>query len=57
MIKHSFADHAVNNLGVAANCRYDSSLGLLTKKFVALVEGAPDGILDLNHAAESLQVL
>lgn len=38
------------------NCRYDSSLGLLTKKFVALVEAAPDGVLDLNKAAESLSV-
>ena len=42
--------------GSGANCRYDSSLGLLTKKFVALVEGAPDGVLDLNKAAEALQV-
>ena len=42
--------------GTGGNCRYDSSLGLLTKKFVSLVEGAPDGILDLNNAATSLQV-
>ncbi len=41
--------------GGGANCRFDSSLGLLTKKFVALVESAPDGVLDLNKAAESLQ--
>ena len=41
--------------GGGANCRYDSSLGLLTKKFVSLVEEAPDGILDLNNAATSLQ--
>ncbi len=39
-----------------ANCRYDSSLGLLTKKFVDLVSAAPGGILDLNRAAESLSV-
>ncbi|KAK9825108.1 hypothetical protein WJX74_009727 [Apatococcus lobatus] len=38
------------------NCRYDSSLGLLTKKFVQLVETAPEGVLDLNKAADSLQV-
>jgi hypothetical protein len=37
-------------------CRYDSSLGLLTKKFIALVAGANDGILDLNRAAEALNV-
>ncbi|KAL1495839.1 hypothetical protein AB1Y20_016699 [Prymnesium parvum] len=37
-------------------CRYDSSLGLLTKKFVSLIQGAPDGVLDLNQAATSLGV-
>ncbi len=40
----------------AGNCRYDSSLGLLTKKFVNLVEAAPDGVLDLNKAADALAV-
>ena len=43
------------NMGCEGN-RYDSSLGLLTKKFVQLVEAAPDGVLDLNKAAESLNV-
>ena len=28
--------------------RYDTSLGLLTKKFVGLLRSAPDGVLDLN---------
>ena len=41
---------------ICAGNRYDSSLGLLTKKFVQLVEAAPDGVLDLNKAAESLNV-
>lgn len=36
--------------------RYDSSLGLLTKKFVQLLTEAPDGILDLNVAANALGV-
>ena len=36
--------------------RYDSSLGLLTKKFLALVEEAEDGTLDLNKAADMLSV-
>lgn len=40
----------------ALGCRFDSSLGLLTKKFVKLVEEAPGGVLDLNKAAESLLV-
>eukprot|EP00899_Mesostigma_viride_P022549 jgi/Mesvir1/3479/Mv11970-RA.1 len=37
-------------------CRYDSSLGLLTKKFVHLLEKADQGVLDLNKAADTLQV-
>ncbi|KAJ1385790.1 Winged helix-like DNA-binding domain superfamily [Sesbania bispinosa] len=40
----------------AGSCRYDSSLGLLTKKFINLVKHAEDGILDLNKAAETLEV-
>ncbi|CAG8618499.1 25659_t:CDS:2 [Racocetra persica] len=39
-----------------SSCRYDSSLGLLTKKFVNLLKEAKDGDLDLNTAAVSLQV-
>ncbi|XP_022766527.1 transcription factor E2FC-like isoform X2 [Durio zibethinus] len=45
-----------NGLSAAGNCRYDSSLGLLTKKFVNLIMEAEDGILDLNHTAEVLEV-
>ncbi|GJN38347.1 hypothetical protein PR202_gb27380 [Eleusine coracana subsp. coracana] len=37
------------------SCRYDSSLSLLTKKFISLLEGAEDGTLDLNKAAETLE--
>lgn len=37
-------------------CRYDSSLGQLTKKFINLINKATDGVLDLNHAAVMLQV-
>ncbi|KAJ6821025.1 transcription factor E2FA [Iris pallida] len=40
----------------AGTCRYDSSLGLLTKKFINLLKNAKDGILDLNQAAETLEV-
>eukprot|EP00951_Prasinocladus_malaysianus_P030353 scaffold285417_cov52-Prasinocladus_malaysianus.AAC.1 len=36
--------------------RYDSSLGLLTKKFINLLETAEQGVLDLNKAAELLSV-
>lgn len=37
-------------------CRYDSSLGLLTTKFVNLLKESEDGVLDLNLAAEKLSV-
>lgn len=36
--------------------RYDTSLGLLTKKFVELLAQSCDGVLDLNQAADTLQV-
>jgi len=39
-----------------ASSRYDSSLGILTKKFVGLIKKAKDGIIDLNQAAEKLSV-
>ncbi|XP_075089791.1 transcription factor E2FA [Nicotiana tabacum] len=51
----------VSNVGspsplTPANCRYDSSLGLLTKKFINLIKHAEDGMLDLNQAADTLEV-
>ncbi|XP_030639096.1 transcription factor E2F3-like [Chanos chanos] len=36
--------------------RYDTSLGLLTKKFVQLLGQSSDGVVDLNRAAEVLKV-
>jgi len=36
--------------------RYDTSLGLLTKKFVNLLQMSPRGIVDLNFASASLEV-
>ena len=42
--------------GAKRGSRYDSSLGLLTKKFVALIEATTDGVLDLNTAAAQLNV-
>lgn len=36
--------------------RYDTSLGLLTKKFVGLLRNSYNGVLDLNQAAEMLNV-
>lgn len=45
-----------NPLTPAGSCRYDNSLGLLTKKFINLLRQAEDGIIDLNDAAETLDV-
>ncbi|KAK4375840.1 hypothetical protein RND71_006517 [Anisodus tanguticus] len=45
-----------NNVTPVGPCRYDSSLGLLTKKFINLIKHAEDGILDLNKAADTLEV-
>lgn len=36
--------------------RYDTSLGLLTKKFVGLLEESANGVIDLNKASEQLGV-
>mmetsp|Transcript_7628 Transcript_7628/g.18845 ORF Transcript_7628/g.18845 Transcript_7628/m.18845 type:complete len:775 (+) Transcript_7628:238-2562(+) len=36
--------------------RYDSSLGLLTKKFVQILRASPDNSIDLNRAASELGV-
>ncbi|XP_022766988.1 transcription factor E2FA-like isoform X2 [Durio zibethinus] len=58
----SIPQTSVSNAGLlspltpAGSCRYDSSLGLLTKKFINLIKHSEDGILDLNKAAETLEV-
>ncbi|KAI3989484.1 hypothetical protein MKX01_022759 [Papaver californicum] len=49
-------DFASNLLTPTGSCRYDSSLGLLTKKFLSLILEAKDGILDLNKTADVLKV-
>lgn len=36
--------------------RYDTSLGLLTRKFIDLLENSPDGVIDLNVASVQLNV-
>ncbi|KAL8129974.1 hypothetical protein V2J09_019129 [Rumex salicifolius] len=45
-----------NNLTPVGPCRYDSSLSILTKKFINLIKHAEDGVLDLNKAADTLEV-
>ncbi|KAG6514500.1 hypothetical protein ZIOFF_024861 [Zingiber officinale] len=46
-----------NALTPVNTCRYDSSLGLLTKKFINLLTHEQDGILDLNNAAQILEAV
>ena len=36
--------------------RYETSLGLLTKKFVSLFQSSSSGTVDLNKASETLNV-
>jgi hypothetical protein len=36
--------------------RYDTSLGLLTRKFIELLQESPDGVVDLNVASTKLSV-
>lgn len=36
--------------------RFDASLVLLTRRFMALLKKAPDGVLDLNEVATTLGV-
>ncbi|XP_041059896.1 transcription factor E2F1-like [Carcharodon carcharias] len=36
--------------------RYDTSLSLITKRFIQLLAQSPDGVLDLNWAAQALEV-
>lgn len=39
-----------------SSTRYDTSLGLLTKKFVSLLQNSTDGVVDLNIASAKLDV-
>ncbi|KAL6537878.1 hypothetical protein OROHE_012165 [Orobanche hederae] len=45
-----------DNLTPVGPCRYYNSLGLLTKKFIHLIKHSEDGIIDLNKAADTLEV-
>ncbi|XP_020573385.1 transcription factor E2FA-like isoform X2 [Phalaenopsis equestris] len=54
---HPFVDPSSSNLLTpASTCRFDSSLGLLTRKVLNLLKSAHDGVLDLNKAADTLKV-
>ena len=43
-------------LGNDESPRYETSLGMLTKKFVSILRASPQGVLDLNKATEMLDV-
>jgi hypothetical protein len=49
-------DRGGSPVSLSNQSRYDSSLGLLTKKFVQLLIGSPGNVLDLNIAASELGV-
>jgi len=42
--------------GLTPGSRYEKSLGLLTTRFVSLLQKAKDGVLDLKEAADTLAV-
>ncbi|CAM5108958.1 unnamed protein product [Natator depressus] len=42
--------------GGSSSSRHEKSLGLLTTKFVSLLQEAKDGVLDLKAAADTLAV-
>lgn len=44
------------SIGGEAITRYDTSLGLLTKKFMDLLKESPEGVVDLNECSQKLQV-
>lgn len=48
--------NSLKEIGGDAVTRYDTSLGLLTKKFIDLLTTSPDGVVDLNECSQKLQV-
>ncbi|XP_051167966.1 transcription factor E2F3-like [Leptopilina boulardi] len=53
---NSLGGHTPTKSKTIERTRYDTSLSLLTKKFINLVESSPDGVVDLNIASEKLEV-
>lgn len=48
--------NALKEIGGDSVTRYDTSLGLLTKKFIDLLTTSTDGVVDLNECSQKLQV-
>ncbi|CAL1681956.1 unnamed protein product [Lasius platythorax] len=53
---NSLTGHTPTKTKTVERTRYDTSLSLLTKKFINLVESSQDGVVDLNVASEKLEV-
>ncbi|XP_015604929.1 transcription factor E2F6 isoform X2 [Cephus cinctus] len=53
---NSLTSHTPTKSKPVERTRYDTSLSLLTKKFINLVESSHDGVVDLNVASEKLEV-
>ncbi|XP_033222075.1 transcription factor E2F2-like [Belonocnema kinseyi] len=53
---NSLSGHTPTKSKTVERTRYDTSLSLLTKKFINLVESSQDGVVDLNIASEKLEV-
>lgn len=53
---NSLTGHTPTKNKTVERTRYDTSLSLLTKKFINLVENSRDGVVDLNVASEKLEV-
>ena len=51
-----FFNFAVTARSPLEKTRYETSLGLLTKKFVSLFHNSSSGTVDLNKASETLNV-
>jgi E2F/DP family winged-helix DNA-binding domain len=50
------AKNSLKEIGGEIVTRYDTSLGLLTKKFIDLLTTSPDGVVDLNECSQKLEV-
>ncbi|CAO1428569.1 unnamed protein product [Diamesa serratosioi] len=55
-VSSSSSYQSLSGSSLEQGTRYDTSLGLLTKKFIDLLEGSPDGVIDLNVASVQLNV-
>lgn len=53
---NQFTPHLYTPESPSSERKSETSLGALTKRFCELLHASPDGVLDLNEAAETLHV-